>query len=108
RRARADDGDGHRAAAAGRPSVAVRRGARPRAFGGGHAAAGLFGAGYQARHAGAGMRRDRTAVRIRTNPHLDGFKVGLIIPSVNTTTEPELAWIAPPRKLRLRRGIHRR
>src|SRR5215510_1164918 len=31
------------------------------------------------------------------NPHLDGCKVGLIIPSVNTTTEPEFAWIAPPR-----------
>jgi len=31
------------------------------------------------------------------NPHLDGFKVGLIIPSLNTTTEPEFAWIAPPR-----------
>jgi maleate isomerase len=29
------------------------------------------------------------------NPHLDGAKVGLIIPSVNTTTEPEFAWIAP-------------
>jgi arylmalonate decarboxylase len=33
---------------------------------------------------------------IRTNPHLDGRKVGLIVPSVNTTTEPEFAWIAPP------------
>lgn len=31
------------------------------------------------------------------NPHLDGAKVGLIIPSVNTTTEPEFAWIAPDR-----------
>jgi len=31
------------------------------------------------------------------NPFLDGAKVGLIIPSVNTTTEPELAWIAPPK-----------
>jgi maleate isomerase len=31
------------------------------------------------------------------NPHLDGSKVGLIIPSVNTTTEPEFGWIAPPR-----------
>jgi len=30
------------------------------------------------------------------NPHLDGVKVGLIVPSVNTTTEPEFAWIAPP------------
>ena len=34
---------------------------------------------------------------VRSNPHLDGRKVGLIIPSVNTTTEPEFAWIAPPR-----------
>lgn len=30
-----------------------------------------------------------------TNPYLDGVKVGLIVPSVNTTTEPEFAWIAP-------------
>jgi arylmalonate decarboxylase len=30
------------------------------------------------------------------NPYLDGVKVGLIVPSVNTTTEPEFAWIAPP------------
>src|SRR5262249_38238350 len=30
------------------------------------------------------------------NPHLDGAKVGLIVPSVNTTTEPEFAWISPP------------
>jgi len=29
------------------------------------------------------------------NPYLDGARVGLILPSVNTTTEPELAWIAP-------------
>ena len=29
------------------------------------------------------------------NPYLGGAKVGLIIPSVNTTTEPEFAWIAP-------------
>jgi len=36
-------------------------------------------------------------IRIRANPHLDGAKVGLIVPSVNTTTEPELAWVAPPR-----------
>lgn len=35
--------------------------------------------------------------RVRCNPHLDGAKVGLIVPSVNTTTEPEFAWIAPPR-----------
>lgn len=35
--------------------------------------------------------------RVRANPHLDGAKVGLIVPSVNTTTEPEFAWIAPPR-----------
>jgi len=34
---------------------------------------------------------------VRPNPHLDGAKVGLIIPSVNSTTEPEFAWIAPPR-----------
>lgn len=33
---------------------------------------------------------------IGANPYLDGVKVGLIIPSVNTTTEPEFAWIAPP------------
>jgi maleate isomerase len=33
---------------------------------------------------------------IRTNPHLDGRKVGVIVPSVNTTTEPEFGWIAPP------------
>src|SRR5262249_55580193 len=35
--------------------------------------------------------------RVRSNPYLDGAKVGLIVPSVNTTTEPEFAWIAPPR-----------
>jgi maleate cis-trans isomerase len=29
------------------------------------------------------------------NPRFDGRRVGLIIPSVNTTIEPELAWIAP-------------
>ena len=34
--------------------------------------------------------------RVRSNPYLDGAKVGLIVPSVNTTTEPEFAWIAPP------------
>jgi maleate cis-trans isomerase len=34
--------------------------------------------------------------RVRTNPYLDGAKVGLIVPSVNTTTEPEFAWVAPP------------
>jgi maleate isomerase len=33
---------------------------------------------------------------IRTNPHLGGKKVGLIVPSVNTTTEPEFTWLAPP------------
>lgn len=32
---------------------------------------------------------------IRTNPRLDGKRVGLIVPSVNTTTEPEFAWVAP-------------
>lgn len=30
------------------------------------------------------------------NPRLDGRRVGLIVPSVNATIEPELAWIAPP------------
>ena len=30
------------------------------------------------------------------NPRLDGKRVGLIIPSVNATLEPELAWLAPP------------
>lgn len=34
--------------------------------------------------------------RVRCNPYLDGAKVGVIVPSVNTTTEPEFAWIAPP------------
>src|SRR5262245_23935879 len=34
--------------------------------------------------------------RVRSNPYLDGAKVGLIVPSANTTTEPEFAWIAPP------------
>ena len=34
---------------------------------------------------------------VPSNPYLDGAKVGLIVPSVNTTTEPEFAWIAPPR-----------
>ncbi|HLX29100.1 MAG TPA: aspartate/glutamate racemase family protein [Casimicrobiaceae bacterium] len=29
------------------------------------------------------------------NPRLDGVRVGLIVPSVNATIEPELAWIAP-------------
>lgn len=29
------------------------------------------------------------------NPRLDGRRAGLIIPSVNTTLEPELAWLAP-------------
>jgi len=33
---------------------------------------------------------------VRVNPYLDGAKVGLIVPSVNTTTEPEFAWVAPP------------
>src|SRR4051812_5681940 len=31
------------------------------------------------------------------NPRLDGRRVGLIIPSVNATIEPEFAWIAPAR-----------
>ena len=30
------------------------------------------------------------------NPRLDGRRVGLIVPSVNTTIEPEFAWLAPP------------
>jgi maleate isomerase len=30
------------------------------------------------------------------NPRLDGTRVGLIVPSVNATIEPELAWMAPP------------
>jgi len=30
------------------------------------------------------------------NPRLDGKRVGLIIPSVNATIEPEFAWVAPP------------
>ena len=34
--------------------------------------------------------------RVDSNPYLDGTKVGLIVPSVNTTTEPEFTWIAPP------------
>jgi maleate isomerase len=38
----------------------------------------------------------RPGGRVHSNPHLDGVKVGLIVPSVNTTTEPEFAWIAPP------------
>jgi maleate cis-trans isomerase len=29
------------------------------------------------------------------NPRLDGRRVGLIVPSVNATIEPEFAWIAP-------------
>jgi maleate cis-trans isomerase len=32
---------------------------------------------------------------IERNPFLDGVKVGLIVPSVNTTTEPEFSWMAP-------------
>ena len=32
---------------------------------------------------------------VETNPFLDGAKIGLIVPSVNTTTEPEFNWIAP-------------
>src|SRR5262249_60223686 len=34
--------------------------------------------------------------RVRANPYFDGAKVGIILPSVNTTTAPEFAWIAPP------------
>lgn len=33
---------------------------------------------------------------IQRNPRLDGQRVGLIVPSVNATIEPELAWMAPP------------
>lgn len=33
---------------------------------------------------------------IARNPRLDGRRVGLIVPSVNATIEPELAWAAPP------------
>jgi len=36
-------------------------------------------------------------VELARNPRLDGRRVGLIVPSVNTTIEPELGWIAPPR-----------
>ena len=32
---------------------------------------------------------------LHRNPRLDGARVGLIVPSVNATIEPELAWIAP-------------
>ena len=32
---------------------------------------------------------------LKRNPRLDGRRVGLIIPSVNATIEPEFAWIAP-------------
>lgn len=31
----------------------------------------------------------------RSNPHLDTRRVGLIVPSMNTTTEPEFAWMGP-------------
>jgi maleate isomerase len=48
-------------------------------------------------HKRGDLRGRESDVRsIRTNPYLDGKKVGLIIPSVNTTTEPEFAWLAPP------------
>ena len=33
---------------------------------------------------------------LRRNPRLDGARVGMIVPSVNATIEPEFAWIAPP------------
>lgn len=33
---------------------------------------------------------------VKRNPRLSGRRVGLIIPSVNATIEPELAWIGPP------------
>lgn len=32
---------------------------------------------------------------VRRNPRLDGARVGLVVPSVNATIEPELAWMAP-------------
>jgi maleate cis-trans isomerase len=35
------------------------------------------------------------AAVVKRNPRLDGQRVGLIIPSVNATIEPEFAWIAP-------------
>ena len=33
---------------------------------------------------------------VRRNPYFGGSRVGLIIPSVNATIEPELAWLALP------------
>lgn len=33
---------------------------------------------------------------VKCNPRLGAKRVGLIIPSVNATIEPELAWVAPP------------
>lgn len=33
---------------------------------------------------------------VQRNPRLDGRRVGLIVPSVNATLEPELGWVAPP------------
>jgi len=38
------------------------------------------------------MAQVNTRVR---NPRLDGRRVGLIVPSVNATIEPEFAWMAP-------------
>lgn len=32
---------------------------------------------------------------VHRNPRLDGARVGLVVPSVNATIEPELAWMAP-------------
>jgi maleate isomerase len=43
----------------------------------------------------ASVSGDNTNVMLR-NPRLDGRRVGLIIPSVNATIEPEFAWIGPP------------
>jgi maleate isomerase len=43
----------------------------------------------------ASVSGDNTNV-MRRNPRLDGRRVGLIIPSVNATIEPEFAWIGPP------------
>ena len=32
---------------------------------------------------------------LKKNPRLDGARVGLVVPSVNATIEPEFAWLAP-------------
>lgn len=33
---------------------------------------------------------------MRHDPHAGGARVGIILPSVNTTLEPDYAWLAPP------------